>query len=401
MATNRKKEIIRTAQKVFASKGIEKSNISEIAQQVGIADSIIYHYFKNKEDLLFCALSDKIIDVGEELALHLEGILTPEAQLGKMIWYHLYINDLARSETKILKNLLLECRSNIKFYSHHGYQELRKYTKIMSDIIQQGVDDNVFRNDLNLVLVTNMIFGLLDEVSLNSLAAGEIDKTLPDFQDIMNLVFRIISCEYMSMDKKNNKDDNKEAKILKAAVSVFSEKGYRSSTLAQIAQAANVAEGTIYTYFDNKRDLLFSVPKKRFKWLRDNMGQVFNIEHPVMKLRRFMHLFCTTFMADRDLLRIFLIDIKLNKNFYVSPVYKDYVDFVSIIETVLEEGKERGVFNKNINNRIFKNFFLGSFMHLATRWLVLGEKKTIDIMQDIEEMITLLCRAAKPESQGA
>jgi TetR/AcrR family transcriptional regulator, fatty acid metabolism regulator protein len=396
LANDRRGSILRAAQEVFSQKGLADSNISEIAKKAGVVDSIIYHYFKNKEDLLFYSLADKLESVEKELALHLQGILAPGSKLGKMIWFHLYINDLSPMETRILKDLLFECRSNKNFYTHEGYRALRSYTKVMSNILQQGIDEKVFRSDLNVVLVRNLIFGLLDEESLNWYASMEIETTLPDFSGIMDLVMAIIAREEEPLNEAFTYE-NKEARILRAALRVFADKGYNTSTMSEIANEANVAEGTIYTYFDNKSDLLFSIPRKRFKWLRDSMGEVFDIRNPIRKLRRFIRLLFTTFMGDRDFLRVFLLDIKLNKKFYVSPAYKDYLNFVSLLETILEEGQAQGIFKPNINRRLFRNLFLGGFTHLATRWVILEKAKPIDMMQDIEELVSLLCRSVVTE----
>lgn len=389
-ANNRRKDILKAAQETFSQKGLVDSSISKIAQKAGVADSIIYHYFKNKEDLLFFALSDKLRDIEKDLKLHLEGILDPASKLGKMIWYHLYINDLSPGDIRILKDLLFECRSNKNFYKHEGYNTLRQYTKFMSQILQQGIDENVFRSDLNVILVRNVIFGLLDEESLNCLASKEIEKSLPDFEGIMDLIFAIISKNELPVITDT---DNKEARILKAAVQVFADKGYNNATMSQIAREANVAEGTIYIYFDNKKDMLFSIPRKRFRSLKNSRDEVFYIQNPIKKLRRFIRLLFTTFMGDRNFLRVFLLDIKLNKQFYASAAYKDYVDYVSLLETILKEGQDQGVFRKSVVPRLFRNLFLGAFTHLATRWVILEKEKPIDMMQGIEDVVTLLCRS--------
>jgi len=60
------------------------------------------------------------------------------------------------------------------------------------------------------------------------------------------------------------KEDNKHRKILRAAVKVFSEKGFYNSRVADIAKEANVADGTIYLYFKNKDDILISLFEEEF-----------------------------------------------------------------------------------------------------------------------------------------
>lgn len=45
-------------------------------------------------------------------------------------------------------------------------------------------------------------------------------------------------------------------KILEAALKVFSRKGFNGATTSEIAREAGVAEGTIFRYFETKKDLL-------------------------------------------------------------------------------------------------------------------------------------------------
>lgn len=47
--------------------------------------------------------------------------------------------------------------------------------------------------------------------------------------------------------------------ILDAAVQVFAEKGFHRATIRDVAQAAGIADGTIYNYFANKNGLLLGI----------------------------------------------------------------------------------------------------------------------------------------------
>jgi len=47
--------------------------------------------------------------------------------------------------------------------------------------------------------------------------------------------------------------------ILDAAAGVFAEKGFHPTTIRDIAQAAGIADGTIYNYFENKTALLIGI----------------------------------------------------------------------------------------------------------------------------------------------
>lgn len=47
--------------------------------------------------------------------------------------------------------------------------------------------------------------------------------------------------------------------ILRAAMDVFSERGYHGANMEEIARRANLSKGAVYTHFKNKRDLFLSV----------------------------------------------------------------------------------------------------------------------------------------------
>lgn len=51
----------------------------------------------------------------------------------------------------------------------------------------------------------------------------------------------------------------REERILDAAAAVFAEKGYHGATIREIARQADVADGTIYNYFDSKFDLIIRI----------------------------------------------------------------------------------------------------------------------------------------------
>jgi AcrR family transcriptional regulator len=53
--------------------------------------------------------------------------------------------------------------------------------------------------------------------------------------------------------------ETRRDQILEAAAAAFAEKGYQKATVKEIAARAGIAPGTIYLYFENKRDLLLAI----------------------------------------------------------------------------------------------------------------------------------------------
>ncbi|WP_088044385.1 TetR/AcrR family transcriptional regulator [Bacillus sp. EAC] len=66
--------------------------------------------------------------------------------------------------------------------------------------------------------------------------------------------------DFLPLEKLQEMNE-KEIKILEAAIEIFAEKGFVSTSTNEIAKKANVAEGTIFRYFKTKKDLLKSIIK--------------------------------------------------------------------------------------------------------------------------------------------
>lgn len=101
-----------------------------------------------------------------------------------------------------------------------------------------------------------------------------------DITDIANIIDKTEKVdEAKKLDKENNvdkKDDplnvflqqylkteenltDKQKSVLKAAVEVFSEKGFAAASTSEIAQRAGVAEGTVFKHYKTKKGLLLRI----------------------------------------------------------------------------------------------------------------------------------------------
>jgi TetR/AcrR family fatty acid metabolism transcriptional regulator len=238
-------------------------------------------------------------------------------------------------------------------------------------------------------LVRDIIFGLLDMENLGCLAAQETEGTISDLDDIMSLIIPMITIQPLTSENEMDK----RSKILWSAERIFAEKGYRQATIAEIARLANVAEGTVYEYFRNKEDLLFSIPEQRFKDYLERLEELFEIKTPLRKLRRLIRYHFMLYLTHRNYTKVFLLNIQLNQQFYDLDVYKKFRQYTDFVESVLDEGKKDGTIRPDVNNRVFRNLFIGAFSHMALRWLILEQGEKTDKLEEIDEVVLLLTRA--------
>src|ERR1700760_3027558 len=96
-----------------------------------------------------------------------------------------------------------------------------------------------------------------------------------------------------SLSANVNRNPDKYQRILDAAVAVFAEKGFFSSRVADIADRAGVADGTVYLYFKNKEEILMTAINTAFDgFMSLARTELKKLADPAERLRRlaFLHL---------------------------------------------------------------------------------------------------------------
>jgi len=387
-SSSAKWRILSAAEEIMSEKGLMASSISEIAAKAGVTDSVIYQYFKGKQDLLFSIPAERMKEVLTLLEEQLTGIQDVESRLSKMVWFHLRYNDTHRGYARLL---LLECRSSIAFYSTPAYALIRKYSGILSLIIAQGVREGKFRSDVEVYVIRDLVLGTLDMESIGCLASEEVKASESDFEAIMALIHSMIAIKDSPEDAKTNRENE----ILNAAEKIFAEKDFHKATISEIAKSSGVADSTIYEYFENKEDILFSLAVRRINTYLSAADDAFEIKNPVRKLRRLIKYHFSSFLREPRFLRIFLLQLQLNQRFYGSKAFDRFRNYFELIEKIIEEGKASGVFHSSVSPRVFRNMFLGAFSHMALRWILLQGAGDVNRMEEINQATDLLEAAAK------
>lgn len=70
------------------------------------------------------------------------------------------------------------------------------------------------------------------------------------------------------------KDKNIRGKIIRNALKIFAKEGFFKTTVDDIAQATDVAKGTLYLYFKDKASLYISVIEEHFKMGIDYLHRI-------------------------------------------------------------------------------------------------------------------------------
>jgi len=185
----RRAQILKTAIKVFSSKGFSSATISEVAKQASLGDATLYEYFDNKEAILLNAAESYMQNIASDEDTNLRNLSEPEKALRKMIWRWIWQLYTCEDFSRVL---VLELFRNINFYSSPGYRYLKALQEKIKKVVQQGQKKGVFIQNVPFPTYFHMIMGTFDQYLLGQFLLNSPPVGLKTLEDIVDALVRAI-----------------------------------------------------------------------------------------------------------------------------------------------------------------------------------------------------------------
>lgn len=200
------------------------------------------------------------------------------------------------------------------------------------------------------------------------------------------------------MPDRRTERARKRQRILRAAIEVFSQKGFYHAKISEIARKAGVADGTIYLYFDNKDDLLISIFEEEMERIIARFREELKKYHRAdEKLRCFILLHAQMVTKEPELAHIFQIELRQSSVFmgHYKPV--KFRQFLNLLEEIFLEGQEQGLFPREIHPGVVKRTVFGALDELALHWIL--SNKSYDLLESAQRFAEIYLHGLlkKPE----
>ena len=173
-----------------------------------------------------------------------------------------------------------------------------------------------------------------------------------------------------------NGGGEKRARILRAAVTIFSRKGFFNSKVSEIARAAEVADGTIYLYFRNKDDLLISLfEEKMGEVVADVRRRIADGGNSLEKLKIFIENHMDLLEREAGLVEVLQVELRQSTKFLKNYTPVKFFEYLEIISDILEEGKREGVLRPDLNVSIARRAIFGALDELSLTYILSRKPK--------------------------
>jgi TetR/AcrR family transcriptional regulator, fatty acid metabolism regulator protein len=174
----------------------------------------------------------------------------------------------------------------------------------------------------------------------------------------------------------NKKIGDKHRRIIEAAVKVFAKNGFFNSKVSEIARAANVADGTIYLYFQNKDDILICLFEEEMSRVLENVRQAVSAEEdPARKLRLFALAHLSLLERNQQMAEIIQVELRQSSKFMKEYKNEKFHQYLNLISSIIREGQAKGVFRADIKPGVAKRAFFGALDEMSRYWVLSPVKK--------------------------
>lgn len=176
-----KKKIIDAASEILINEGYKNLSIRKIATRIEYSPGIIYHYFKDKSEILSFIIKrgqTKIYKIINETLIDKN---KPETSITSILRNYIeFVLDEKETSRAVLMNNLDDETLNIKML-YQGVSKDKKSIASMCDCIQMGIDNGRFKKvdvELTAQIIWTSTYGLISRLIIEKNVPKEQEKRL-------------------------------------------------------------------------------------------------------------------------------------------------------------------------------------------------------------------------------
>ena len=176
--------------------------------------------------------------------------------------------------------------------------------------------------------------------------------------------------------------------LLTAAAELFSERGYHGTSMQHLAERLGILRGSLYAHISSKEDLLFEIVDRGADRFITRMEEVVASEAPPSeKLKQALSAHISTVAEHMEASTVFLNDWR-----FLSDERRELIQakrdlYESLVQEIIEEGIEWGVFAENLDPRGATIFVLSTANWVYQWYRADGPLSPDEIASMFSEMI--------------
>jgi len=199
---------------------------------------------------------------------------------------------------------------------------------------------------------------------------------------------------------RERKKITKRKCILEAAMRLFSKKGYEQTSIEELAREAGIGKGTVYSYFQTKKDIVRAFCEDEFEFTREELAANTKPDTPLKE--QLLIIFMAEFKhvtRNRDFGRLYLQEKVFPKEHHSPEDLEMQNRYFELLYPIYQKAQERGELRDDLELLHISGHFYSLYLLVLSCWYN-GMIPTEDIAPSMETLISQTINGLKPQADS-
>lgn len=192
----------------------------------------------------------------------------------------------------------------------------------------------------------------------------------------------------------------REQAIIEVAWSLYAEKGYENVTMAAVAKAAGLSEGTLYNYFRDKQDLVLRVSGAHFD---EHIAEAERIVAGAASVRKGLEGLIRTqliiILDAREIYRIWLREVRGARDYRQSQARTRLRRLSNLLVRLLQDFGVDAEASTGLTHANIRDIVFGGVEHTAFTAIVQRRERELDVARLAASLADAYLRAFRIEQR--
>ena len=199
-------------------------------------------------------------------------------------------------------------------------------------------------------------------------------------------------------DRRQRRSADIRERLFRAALKLFSEKGFTQTTVEDITEAADVGKGTFFNHFPSKDHLLISFSDMQLGKLQDVVSGMRESKEPMPAFLRKLTVRMTEEPARApEIVRAILL-ANLSSSSVRSTMQEKHARALELMTQLIEIGQQRGEFRRDVPAKDLAQVFRQTVFGTLLIWAVYGDAS---LSERIEIALNVLVTGLAPRAAAS
>jgi AcrR family transcriptional regulator len=185
--------------------------------------------------------------------------------------------------------------------------------------------------------------------------------------------------------------------IMEAALKLFSRQGYEHTSIDQLARAAGIGKGTVYSYFQAKSEIFLAFCEEQLEFVYQELAAKSNPEAPLCE--QLLTLFMGEFRfisRNREFGRILLQETVFPKDFTGARARELDDKYIALLTPIFKRAQQRGELRTDLELILATGHFYALYIMTVSGWYMGRLHTEEDVAMGMEFLFEQALRGLAP-----